>query len=73
MPNFYDNCLTKIFKFVYQHEDLSQDEIYTCLRNIIGHEPSELLKNPKQQISLTDIRTDLKCLFEEIIKKIPAQ
>ena len=69
MPNFYDECMKKLFDFVYQEKDLNEEEIYTCLRNVIGHEPCELLKSPKNGVSLTDVRTDLKYLFDEIAKR----
>ena len=64
--NFYDKCLCKLRDFAFNGLNLEKEEINECLRSVLGHEPCKLLCNPGQSVSITDIRTDLKYVFERI-------
>lgn len=68
MDDFYENCLSKLKTFAFEDVGhLKKGELYECLRNVFGPETCELLSNPDQPISLTDVQTDLKYLFEKLV------
>jgi NMD protein affecting ribosome stability and mRNA decay len=64
--SFYDQALNNLFDFSNNIKVLKKEEIYDCLRQILGFVPTELIKNPNISVSLTDIQTDLKILFNSI-------
>ena len=68
--DFFETCLSKLKTFAFEDPGhLKKKELYECLRNVFGPETCELLKNPDQPISLTDVQTDLKYLFEKLREK----
>jgi len=65
--DYFEACLSNLK--VFASEDvghLKKEELYECLRNVLGPETCDLLKNPDQPISLTDVQTDLRYLFEQL-------
>lgn len=50
--DFYDRCLCNLKEFAFNGLVLKPEELLNCLRNVLGHEPCELLKIQKIQYLL---------------------
>jgi hypothetical protein len=64
--DFYEMCLSNLNDFIYGDKELNKKDLYDLLRNIFGHEPCELLKDPGNTVSISDIKTDLRYMFDAI-------
>ena len=67
--NHDQECLEDLKGFCNKHavvDSFKPNKIRECLKAVLGYMPSQLLEKPDQKVSMSDLQTDIRWMFDLI-------